>query len=52
MSLNGYCICKFITKRLNFSGSSDSKTNIKENLKGKNFVVLSTVYTVLDHYFT
>jgi hypothetical protein len=56
MSLNGkilYCaFCKLITKRLIFPGGSDSKTKVKENVKGKNCVVLSAVYTVLDYYST
>jgi len=28
-------VCKLITKRQIFSGGSDSKTKVKENLKGK-----------------
>jgi len=56
MSLNGkilYCaFYKLITKCLIFPGGSDSKTKVKENLKGKNCVVLNTFYTVLDHYST
>jgi len=52
MSLNGkivYCVCKFITKRLIFPDGSESKRKSKGE---KNFVVLNTVYTVLDHYST
>lgn len=55
MSLNGkilYCVCKFITKRLIFPDGSDSKTKVKEYLRKKKTVVLSTVYTVLEHYST